>query len=201
MPAVSTTGLSEGSFDTLLVLKDGLMQDILSIISSGSGLSSAQVAALITAALQSYSTTAAVNASVNSALATYATSDALQLAAAIAAAIVPYSTSAQAATLLAAALTPFSTTAQTAVLLAAKENLIVAGASVTKTGSTLSVNDLAALRFKYQNNSAVALSINNTNKLMWNNVRVFDEAETKSLVANGITITGPFGTPTTNTAA
>jgi 1-deoxy-D-xylulose 5-phosphate reductoisomerase len=192
------TGLSTGSFHTLSVrASNGSMTNILSLISAGSGLSSAEVSALIVAALTSYPSTTAVHTSINSAITTYATSDALQLVAALQ----PYSTSIQAAALLAAALTPYSTTAQTAVLLAAKENLIVAGASVTKTGSTLSVNDLAALRFKYQNNSAVALSINNTNKLMWNNVRVFDEAETKSLVANGITITGPFGTPTTNTAA
>ena len=34
MTSVVTTGLSQGDFDTLRVLKDGLMQDILTIITA-----------------------------------------------------------------------------------------------------------------------------------------------------------------------
>jgi hypothetical protein len=34
MTSVATTGLSEGDFDQLRVLKDGLMQDILGIITA-----------------------------------------------------------------------------------------------------------------------------------------------------------------------
>ena len=46
MTSVVTTGLSQGDFDTLRVLKDGLMQDILTIITAmvagggGSGITS-----------------------------------------------------------------------------------------------------------------------------------------------------------------
>ena len=65
MTAVSTTGLSEGDFDTLRVLKDGLMQDILTLLNAGGGLSSTQASALIAAALTSYTNTTALGVLLN----------------------------------------------------------------------------------------------------------------------------------------
>ena len=112
------TGLSTGSFHTLSVrASNGSMTNILSLISAGSGLSSAEVSALIVAALTSYPSTTAVHTSINSAITTYATSDALQLA---------------------AALVPYSTTSQLSVLLGAKQATLSMGVGAFLTGTTLS---------------------------------------------------------------
>ena len=93
------TNQNKGSFHTLSVrASNGVMTNILSLLSAGGGLTSAQASALIAAALTSYATTV----SVNSAIATYATTDASQTAAAIITAVAPYTTTAQLTILLAA---------------------------------------------------------------------------------------------------
>jgi hypothetical protein len=105
------TNQNKGSFHTLSVrASNGVMTNILSLLSAGGGLTSAQASALIAAALTSYATTV----SVNSALATYATTDASQTAAAIIAAVAPY-----------------TTTAQLTVLLATKQALLTSSTNLT----------------------------------------------------------------------
>lgn len=106
-----------------------------------------------------------------------------------------YLTSAQINTLLNA----YTNTTGMNLLLNAKQDIIIAGTNITKSGNTISVNDLSSLNFKYQNNNSVALSINNTNKLLWDNVLIYNATETLTACSNSVTITGPF-TATTNTS-
>ena len=58
----------------------------------------------------------------------------------------------------------------------------------------------SSITFKYGSNSNVLLSVSNANKMLWDGDQVFNAAEVLTACANAVTITGPFGTPTTNTA-
>jgi len=95
-------------------------------------------------------------------------------------------------------LSSFTNTAQMNTLLNMKQDTILAGTNVTKTGNTLAVTDLGSLAFKYATNVSVLLAISNANKMLWNNVRVFDATEVNGVAANCTSITGPF-TFTTDT--